>query len=186
LDCLAVNVQLLIRRTIEIFCTNDTSGQAAGPEEGSALVIAPPGGRHCQGDSDTPDTAGFPSHQRLHILLVEDHEDTLAVLNKLLTGRGHAVTTAASNSEALRAAEAGPFDLVLSDLGLPDGLAYDMMRTLHNRFGATGIALSGYGTESDLRRSRAAGFVEHLTKPVDFDTLIATIERVAPRIRNGR
>ena len=100
-------------------------------------------------------------------------------MRKLLSARGHNVTTAASNADALRAAEAERFDLVLSDLGLPDGLAYGMMRTLRDRYGAIGIALSGYGTEADVQRSHEAGFVEHLTKPVDVDTLHNTIDRVA-------
>ena len=83
------------------------------------------------------------------------------------------------HGDALKAANVDRFDLVLSDLGLPDGLAYDTMRSLHDRFGLAGIALSGYGTDGDVARSRDAGFVEHLTKPVDLKTLYDAIDRVA-------
>lgn len=99
-------------------------------------------------------------------------------MRKLLGSCGHAVATAMTNAAALRAADRESFDLVISDLGLPDGLAYDLMSKLRQRYGVRGIALSGYGTETDIQRSKAAGFAEHLIKPVDLDTLIATIERV--------
>jgi CheY-like chemotaxis protein len=78
-------------------------------------------------------------------------------------------------SETLRNARAAaakePFDLVISDLGLPDGTGVELMRHLRDTYGLRGIALSGYGTEEDLLRSGEAGFIEHLVKPVDFNDL---------------
>ena len=69
------------------------------------------------------------------------------------------------------------FDLVISDLGLPDGSGHDLMPQL-NRMGlTTGIALSGFGMEADVERSHDAGFFAHLTKPLDFAVLEATIEK---------
>ena len=67
---------------------------------------------------------------------------------------------------------------MLSDLGLPDGSGQDLMRELASRYGLRGIALSGYGMEEDIRRSREAGFLRHLTKPVDLQVLEATILQV--------
>jgi PAS domain S-box-containing protein len=128
--------------------------------------------------------AAEPSARSLHILLVEDHLDTAEVMAELLRGFGHLVTPAHGTGEALTAAEAafaggnglGPIDLVISDLGLPDGSGLDLMRTLSQRWGVKGIALSGYGMDEDRARSREAGFARHLTKPVDLSTLLAAIQ----------
>jgi signal transduction histidine kinase len=116
----------------------------------------------------------------LRLLLVEDHRDTAEAMADLLRAQGHRVTVAGTVTEALGAAEsAGGLDLLVSDLGLPDGSGLDLMRELAARRGLRGIALSGYGTEEDVRRSREAGFEEHLTKPVDFQTLKDAIRRAA-------
>ena len=72
-----------------------------------------------------------------------------------------------------------PFDVIVSDLGLPDGSGYELMRALQDRYGARGIALSGFGMEGDILRGREAGFLEHLVKPVDVATLDQAILRVA-------
>ncbi len=113
------------------------------------------------------------------VLLVEDHSDTRAILSKLLTSFGCMVTTAGSVKEAVEAAELQMFDLLLSDIGLPDGSGTDVMRHMAARFNVTGIALSGFGQEEDMRRSREAGFVTHLTKPVNFQTLREAIKNAA-------
>ena len=117
----------------------------------------------------------------LHILLAEDNIDTLRIMARLLRSKGYTVSTADSVESAAKAAETeGPFDLVVSDIGLPDGSGYDLIRRLHAILGPiAGIALSGYGTEDDLRKSSEAGFHLHLTKPVDFATLEAAIRKVA-------
>ncbi|HEV8581418.1 MAG TPA: PAS domain S-box protein [Thermoanaerobaculia bacterium] len=122
----------------------------------------------------------------LRLLLVEDHQDTAEAMADLLRLSGHQVTIAGSVSEALAAAEAGGngrgFDLVLSDLGLPDGTGQDLMRELVRRHGLKGIALSGYGMEDDVQRSREAGFAHHLTKPIDRQALETTIRQVVSGI----
>ena len=111
------------------------------------------------------------------VLLVEDHADTLAALRDLLTEMSCDVVTAGTLREAFAAAEAGSFELVLSDLGLPDGSGLELMRSLRERYGLAGIAVTGYGMEEDLRRSLAAGFVEHLVKPITFEKLETAIDR---------
>ena len=107
----------------------------------------------------------------MRLLLVEDHEPTLQVLSRLLRRVGHTVVTAGNVQQALAAAEAGEFDGVISDLGLPDGTGTELMKTLRARHHLRGIALSGYGMEEDLARSKLAGFAVHLIKPVDFHQL---------------
>jgi PAS domain S-box-containing protein len=112
------------------------------------------------------------------ILLVEDNEDTAALLAELLQLHGYAVKTAGSVSSALRLADSESFDLVLSDLGLPDGTGLDLMRQLIARRPVPGVALSGYGFERDVQEAKAAGFREHLTKPVNPGRLLQVLSRV--------
>ncbi len=112
------------------------------------------------------------------ILLVEDHPDTLAAMAQLLEMFGYAVRTADSVAAALKAADGERIDVVISDIGLPDGSGLDLMRQLLGRQPVRGIALSGFGMEEDLRKSREAGFLEHLTKPVDLAQLQQVLARV--------
>ncbi|HYE31666.1 MAG TPA: response regulator [Methylomirabilota bacterium] len=102
----------------------------------------------------------------MHVLLVEDHLPTLDALKALLQRSGCEVTTASSVKLALECARSGRFNGVLSDVGLPDGSGLELMRQLRDEHGLTGIALSGYGMEEDVLRSKESGFVAHLTKPV--------------------
>jgi two-component system CheB/CheR fusion protein len=120
----------------------------------------------------SPDPAVAAAVQR--ILLVEDHDDTRAVMARLLKTLGCHVTAAASVAEAIAASETQAFDLLISDIGLPDGTGLDVMRHMQSRV-PRAIALSGYGQEEDLKRSRDAGFAVHLTKPVNFNMLKAVL-----------
>jgi signal transduction histidine kinase/ActR/RegA family two-component response regulator len=110
------------------------------------------------------------------VLLVEDHADTLRATRELLSELSCDVYPAGSLSEAIAAADAQRFDLVVSDLGLPDGSGLELMRRLRDRHGLAGIALTGYGTENDIRQGREAGFVTHLVKPITFQTLARAID----------
>jgi CheY-like chemotaxis protein/anti-sigma regulatory factor (Ser/Thr protein kinase) len=109
------------------------------------------------------------------ILIVEDHNDTRMTLQRLLERRGYKVTSADSGEQALALAGAGQFDLVISDLGLPDMTGNELMSLLRDRHGLPGIAVSGYGMEEDVARSRDAGFLHHLTKPIQLDRLTELI-----------
>jgi PAS domain S-box-containing protein len=118
----------------------------------------------------------------LHILLVEDHGDTAQMMQLLLTIAGHDVQVAGDVATALEEASRNPFDVLVSDLGLPDGSGADLIRELRRRgYTMPAIALSGYGREEDVQRSRDAGFVEHLVKPASPDRLVETIATVARR-----
>jgi len=111
-------------------------------------------------------------------VVVEDHEDTLLLMRRLLTIDGHEVTPAKSVAEGLAAVEETNPDLLISDLGLPDGSGHDLVRRLAERGRRIpAIALSGYGAASDIEKSREAGFVEHITKPIDFASLRAAVAR---------
>ncbi len=128
------------------------------------------------------DVSPTPSRQAdarpLRILLVEDHHATSHVISLLLRQLQHKVTAAPTLAEARKHADEDQFDLLISDLGLPDGSGLDLMREMRAKFNLTGICLSGYGMDQDITLSREAGFARHLTKPVDFRHLKATIESV--------
>ena len=109
------------------------------------------------------------------LLLVEDHLDTLHTFARLLRRKGFEVQEACTFSEAM--ASARPGDLLLSDIGLPDGDGRDLMRNLGAR-GIPGIAISGFGTAKDRAEYREAGFAEFFTKPVDLHELLGAIDRV--------
>ncbi|MHA3775385.1 PAS domain S-box protein [Verrucomicrobiota bacterium sgz303538] len=121
----------------------------------------------------------------LRILLVEDHDHTREVLSRLLQRQGHTVLVAQSVQEAIDVASENQVDVVVSDLGLPDGSGFDLMPQLKSRYGVKGIAVSGYGMEQDLKRSREAGFDAHLVKPVDFKQLIAALQAVTSAPKNA-
>ncbi len=112
------------------------------------------------------------------VLVVEDHDETRTVFERMLKRRGHVVTTAGSCAEARAAFERGEFDVVISDLGLPDGSGLDLMRALRAVREVPAIALSGYGMEEDQRQTAAAGFARHLVKPVDFQDLVRALDEV--------
>ncbi len=115
----------------------------------------------------TPDSAARP----LRILLVEDDAATRDTIAEVLRAIGHDVNTAATVKEAIAAAESAAFDLLVSDIGLPDGSGLDVMRWFSKHRPIPGIAVSGYGTEEDMQRSLEAGFFTHITKPVPVSTL---------------
>ncbi|MDP9292247.1 MAG: ATP-binding protein [Verrucomicrobiota bacterium] len=110
------------------------------------------------------------AHRR-KILLVDDHEDTCHGMRLLLERRGYHVSVANNVAGALDLAKNNGFELLISDLGLPDGTGFDLIKQLRETHDIRGIALSGFGMESDVQKSREAGFSEHLIKPVNVDRL---------------
>ena len=107
----------------------------------------------------------------LRILLVEDNQDTTLAMVTLLGMSGHSVHAAATVADARSMASNGHYDLLISDLGLPDGDGMDVVRAFAQHQSAPSIAMTGYGMDEDIRRCRDAGFTAHVTKPVGFDRL---------------
>ncbi|TMA50041.1 MAG: response regulator [Deltaproteobacteria bacterium] len=119
--------------------------------------------------------AGSLASSGVSILLIEDHPDTALAVSEALRLEGYDVSVAGSVAAALeRALE--PYDVVISDLRLPDGNGIDLLRQLRSARPVKAIALSGFGSEKDVRACKEAGFDEHLTKPVALETLTRTIE----------
>jgi PAS domain S-box-containing protein len=117
----------------------------------------------------------------LRILLVEDHGDTRRTLARLLAHFGHQIAVADSRQSAFDMLQSAAFDVVLSDIGLPDGSGYDVISQAKRSQRVAGIALTGFGTDEDIRRGKDAGFDFHLTKPVDFHELRSVLDQVGPK-----
>jgi signal transduction histidine kinase len=121
---------------------------------------------------------GHSQARTLRVLLVDDNEDTLDTMQWLLNFRGMRVTTASGIKEALAAAAQSQFDLLISDIGLPDGTGCELIEQMLNTRQIPAIALSGYGQDADIQRSLKAGFAAHLIKPVDFEQLERVIAKI--------
>ncbi|MEO6005665.1 MAG: ATP-binding protein [Opitutus sp.] len=163
---------------------------SAGKDQGSTFTIYLPLAPTDATVDGSPSEIGPPPakagsapgfrHDGVRILLVEDHEPTRTALERLLERRGCNVISARTSTAALHEAARHRFDLVLSDIGLPDGDGFALMEQLRERHGLKGIALSGYGMEEDLIRSNAAGFFAHLTKPINAKVLNRTLDSAFP------
>ena len=129
-------------------------------------------------DSGYVSEGGGPSRQ-MRLLVVEDHMDTARTLGRMLARMGYVVKTTHSVASALELAAQEPFDLLISDLGLPDATGYELMKRIRGFSSLKGIAMSGFGMDEDIRKSREVGFSEHLVKPLDVSRLQQAIRRVA-------
>jgi PAS domain S-box-containing protein len=168
--------------TIEAHSEGKDRGATFAIELDALELPAPVGAGLPDSDGRARAASGVSAVDRcLSILVVEDHPDTANALERLLKGAGHVVRTTDCVATALAAADSEEFDLLISDIGLPDGSGLDLMRQLLARKPIKGIVLSGFGMEEDVERSRAAGFLEHLTKPVNFARLRGAIEEIASR-----
>lgn len=115
----------------------------------------------------------------LRLLLVEDHVDSAELLAELLQNHGHRVKVATTASAALVLASQNEFDVIVSDVGLPDSDGYELMRQIKDRYAIKGIAVTGSNGATDVERGKQAGFSLHLTKPVSLRKLEAALEQVA-------
>ena len=129
-------------------------------------------------DLDVPAPKGPAAS--LRILLVEDHDDTRRVLERLLTHSGHQLSIAENVATAMERIESQRFDVVLSDIGLPDGTGHEIISAAKRVQDVKGVALTGFGMSEDVRRSEDAGFDFHLTKPVDFAELRQLLAEMQP------
>ena len=176
---------LAIARGIVVMHQGSIRSESAGPGKGATFTFELPGrlprlsqvsdslrdGRRDRGELPERDIP-------MRLLVVEDHEPTIKAMTQLLTRAGHEVVAARSVSAARAAAQRQVFDLVISDLGLPDGNGIDLMQHLRDAHGLRGIALTGYGHDSDVHASASAGFAEYLVKPVKIADLRRAMRRL--------
>lgn len=127
--------------------------------------------------STAPEAPESQPARALHILLIEDDDDTATILVELLQMHGFTVEMAGSMRAAL-AIDLDPVDAIISDLGLPDGSGFDLIGKLSTKAKRPSIALSGFGMAKDIERAIEAGFDRHLTKPVDITRLVAALRAI--------
>jgi len=153
--------------------------ESAGKDQGARFTILLPTTQQKVGGHASAAPVRARDRQSLRILLVEDHEDTNRSLTKLLRRRGYEVEAAMSVRAALDLAASGHFDVLVSDIGLPDGSGIELMQALESGRPSLGIALTGFGMEEDVQRTQEVGFQHHLVKPVDLNKLDALIQNAA-------
>ncbi|WP_428312522.1 response regulator [Hydrocarboniphaga sp.] len=161
---------LAIAHALTLRHGGDLAAFSAGDGQGASFTITLPLTDAPIAASQLPlESSG--GNRPLRIMLVEDNQDTMLAMVTLLNMSGHSVEAAANVEEARALAVDGRFDLLISDLGLPDGDGMDVVRCFVQHQSAPSIAMTGYGMDDDIRRCRDAGFTAHVTKPVGFDRL---------------
>lgn len=163
----------------EVGCTSE--GHDRGAEFFLRLPLVPAGTIPPPAKPAPATTVATPTHPApaRSILLVEDHPDTARVLTRFLKASGYDVHKAHSLAEARGVLSQWTPDLIVSDLGLPDGSGHELMSELRDAGREIrGIAVSGYGAAEDIQRSEDAGFSLHLTKPVAPAALLDAIGQV--------
>jgi signal transduction histidine kinase/CheY-like chemotaxis protein len=157
---------------------------SAGKDQGSTFTVTlntvtTPVDAHNGADKKPPRVSRTKTAAgRCRLLVVDDHYDTCTGMKMMLERRGYEITVAHSADQAVEKASESTFDLLISDIGLPDRSGYELMRELQASKGLRGIALSGFGMEHDVSKAHDAGFAEHLTKPINFERLEEAIRNL--------
>jgi two-component system CheB/CheR fusion protein len=149
------------------------TARSQGKDRGSTFTVRLPVAAASVIVQEKPPAAERTAEAKpLRILLVEDHADTARIMSRVLQIDGHSVQCAGDVANALRLAAEHEYDLLLSDVGLPDGNGWDLMRVLRGKGSKLpGIVLSGYGQDQDIERSYEAGFGAHLVKPLTLEAI---------------
>jgi PAS domain S-box-containing protein len=152
----------------------ESRGRSFGATFKVTLDMLPEGVGTTDPDSRAPKRRPKP----LRILLVEDHRDTRRTLSRLLTHFGHEVLAADNIQSAIKIVDSGNVDVLLCDIGLPDGSGYEVIAQAKRKQPIKAVAITGFGTEEDIRRSKDAGFDFHLVKPIDLHELQTVLDQV--------
>src|SRR5712675_48676 len=169
---------LAISKTLVEAHKGTITAQSEGRNKGSKFALVFPTCEKVEAQIAPALSPRFSERQPMRILLVEDHEDTNRSLTSLLRRRGYHVRSALTFQSALELSAKDKFDVLISDLGLPDGSGLDLIQKLASK-PPLGIALTGFGMEKDIRKSREVGFQHHLVKPIDLNKLDALIQESA-------
>ena len=169
---------LAISKTLVEAHKGTITAQSAGRNQGSMFALVFPTCEKVKAQIAPALSPRFSERQPMRILLVEDHEDTNRSLTSLLRRRGYHVQSALTFQSAVELSKKEKFDVLISDLGLPDGSGIDLIQKLVSK-PPLGIALTGFGMEQDIRKSREVGFQHHLVKPIDLNKLDALIQESA-------
>lgn len=154
--------------------------ESKGPNQGSTFVISlPVSDSHLRRlATAAPVVSIRDGHAGIRVLLIEDHEDTAEVIQNVLRQMGHEVETCFTVATACQKLKEQEFDVILSDIGLPDGTGIDFIRAAREICQTPAVALTGYGMAEDVDKCLQAGFDEHLTKPIDIERLQKTLAKL--------
>ncbi|MDI1312261.1 hybrid sensor histidine kinase/response regulator [Prosthecobacter sp.] len=181
-----IGLGLAIARAIVEGHGGEISAQSEGKDQGAVFRIRLPLAQtEPTADEVIEGPAANATRRGRSILVVEDHDDTRRALSRVLQRKGYEVTVAGSVAAAVQQFYISAPDLVICDIGLSDGTGWDLMKKLHQQGPVRAIAVSGYGMEHDVKKSREAGFIEHMTKPINISNLentIAATLQIAPRL----
>jgi CheY-like chemotaxis protein len=111
----------------------------------------------------------------MKLMIVEDHADSARALSKLLQAYGHHTEVADCCRQAMQLFTGSEYDFILCDLGLPDGDGCELLREMLMIRSQPAIALTGFGMTDDITRSKVAGFISHVTKPIDMEKLLGLL-----------
>ncbi len=169
---------LAISRKLAQMHGGSLSADSAGRDLGATFTLVLPTIHTPEENTGKAAQPLIHNSKPLRIMLVEDHVDTARMMARVLKSFGHQVTQAGTVRDAVKTASSSTFDLILSDIGLPDGTGLDLIREVRKHSSVPAIALTGYGMEEDITRTHDAGFTAHLTKPVNLAMLEQVIHEV--------
>jgi CheY-like chemotaxis protein len=158
--------------------------ESPGKDKGATFIVqlrtvpAPVATNGTDGGQTGSEAKAGGLSRKHRLLLVDDHVDTCTGMKMMLERRGYDISVAHSADQAVQKAQSEHFDLLISDIGLPDRSGYELMTELRKSNSLAGIALSGFGMEADVSKAKDAGFSEHLTKPINFERLEQAIRRL--------
>jgi CheY-like chemotaxis protein len=174
-----LGVGLSVAKGLVVLHGGELTAHSEGEGRGATFRVKLP---TMKSASESEGSAGGRARKRngrtLRVLLVEDHGQSLLATARLIRHMGHSVRTAVSLATATALLHAEPFDLLVADLELPDGTGWDLMRAARKIGPVAGIALSGHGEGEDIAKSLAAGFTQHLVKPITVERLTGAMEEV--------
>ena len=172
----------LVRQLVQLH-GGTISAESGGPNKGSRFIIRLPLLREITAPSLVATrVVELEVFAQKSFLVVDDSEDTIAMLRELLRVAGANVTTTTNGAEALRIAEENEFDVILSDISMPemDGFEFlQRLRKIEGREHVPVVAITGFGRTDDVARARAAGFYSHLTKPLNLKALAEVLQQLA-------
>jgi signal transduction histidine kinase/ActR/RegA family two-component response regulator len=171
----------LVRQLVQLH-GGTISAESGGPNRGSRFTVRLPLLRETASLAvSAPAAAELNVFSQTSFLILDDSEDSIAMMEELLKLAGAHVVTATNGADALRIASENEFDVILSDISMPemDGFEFlERLRKIDGRQDVPVIAITGFGRSDDIERARAAGFYSHLTKPIDLMALTVVLEQL--------
>jgi len=172
----------LVRQLVQLH-GGTISAESEGPNKGSRFTVRLPLLRETASLAVSATAAPMLNvFSDTSFLVLDDSEDSIAMMAELLRLAGAQVVTATNGVDALRIVSENEFDVILSDISMPemDGFEFlQRLRKIDGRQDVPVVAITGFGRHDDVERARAAGFYSHLTKPIDLQALTDVLEQLA-------